>query len=190
MDSRRRALAIAWVVTVAFSLTFWLADEPLVLFLAWFTALLLLAASSALARPRIEERLHLPVAYRTVAAVAFALPLAGALLTQVPHASGVCMLFAPYFLLMAWLGYRTLVARSAYRALLTTTFGLLVWLPFCVFLGFGCKCGHPPPPHWTELATLRILLAIQLVNGFASAVALLSFAPRPDGLPEARVRAG
>jgi hypothetical protein len=180
-------LAIAWLVTVASALTFWLADEAPVLFLVWFSALLLLAASSALARPRTEERLHLPIAYRTVAAVAFALPLAGALLTQVPHASGVCMLFAPYFLLMAWLGYRTLVARGAHRALLMTTIGLLVWLPFCVPMAFGCKCGPARAPHWTEIATVRILLATQLVNGLLSAVALLAFQPRTEWLPEARV---
>jgi hypothetical protein len=188
--NRRRVLATAWLVVVALAVTAGLVGQPLALFGLWFAALMLLAMSSAIARPQREERLELPLAYRTTAAIAFALPLAGALLTQVPHASGVTYLFAPFFVLMAWLGYRTLVARSAYRALLTTTFGLLVWLPFCVFLGFGCKCGHPPPPHWTELATLRILLAIQLVNGFASAVALLAFAPRPDWLPEARVRAG
>jgi hypothetical protein len=184
---KRHVLAIAWGVLVLAALTSWLARQPLALFGLWFATLMLLTLSSALARPQTDERLELPVAYRAAAAVAFALPLAGALLSQVPHASGVSSLFAPYFALMAWLGYRTLVARGSHRALFATTVGILVWLPFCVFLGVGCKCGPPKPPHWTELATLRILLATQLVNALTSAVALLAFQPHAEGLPEARV---
>lgn len=190
MDRRRRVLAIAWILAVALALTGWLAGQPLTLVGLWFAALMLLATSSAIARPRTDERLERPLAYRIVTAFSFALPLAGALLTQVPHGSDVSYLFAPYFVLMAWLGYRSLVARGAHRALLMTTCGLLVWLPFCLFLGFGCKCGAWKPPHWTEIATLRILLATQLINGLASAIALLAFTPHTEWLPEARVREG
>lgn len=186
MERSRRALAIVWFLLVAGAFASWLA-EPLLLAALWFVALVLLGVTSRISRPRGDERLELPAAYRAVAAVAFAVPLAGALLSQLPHASDVSALFAPYFALMAWLGYRAMVARGPYRALLATTVGVLVWLPFTVLLGFGCKCGPYRPPHWTELATLRLLLAVQLVNGFTSAVALLAFQPRNEWLPEARL---
>ena len=88
MELRRRVLAIAWLALVGSAVTSWLAGQPLVLFGLWFAALMLLAMSSVVARPSTDERLELPLAYRTAAAVAFALPLAGELLTQVPHASG------------------------------------------------------------------------------------------------------
>jgi hypothetical protein len=189
MATRRRALAIAWMSLVATAIVGHLAHEPIAVLFAWFTALMLTPFTTALGDTRADERLELPVSYRAVAAVALALPLAGVLLLEVPDASAESYLFAPYFAVMAIVGYRVLVARGPRRALRATVLSLLVWPPFAMFLFMGCRCGHvvPPPPHWTELASEGLLYLTQVVDGALCAVALLAFAPRHELVPEARI---
>lgn len=191
MDVRRRVLAIAWVLTVCVALAGWFASEADVGFGmiagAWFSALFLLLWTSALARAGADERLERALAYRVVAGIAFALPLAGLLLTRVPHASGDTYVLSPYFFVMAVLGYRVMVARGPQRIVRAMAAGLLVWLPLIVVLGMGCHCGPYVEPNWTEGATYRLLFTTQLVDAALIAVALLAFKPRTEWLPEARV---
>ena len=127
-----------------------------------------------------------------MAAVAFAIPLGGALLSWVPLHADWSTALSPYFLLVAWLAYRALVARSPRPALLALAVSLLAWLPFVLFLCMGCKCRYyePPPPHWTEGVSWLALLATQLMNGVTVAASLLAFARRPEDVPEARVHQG
>lgn len=191
MEARRRVLATLWLVMVATALIGGLAHEPVAVACAWLVGIVVLPFTGALAAARAEERLELPVAYRAVAAIAFAVPLAGALLVEAPDPSGESYLFAPYFVIMALLGYRVLVARGPRRVLRTTVVSLLAWPPLGVFLFMGCRLQGfvPPPPHWTAIATERLLLLTQVVNGALCAVALLAFAPRHELVPEARVHA-
>jgi hypothetical protein len=181
---RRRVVAIAWGLAVALGLTSWLAGQLLGLTVLWLTAAVLLAVSWPLAPLYVDQRLELPLAYRTVAAVAFVVPLAGALLGALPHSSTDTREFAPCFMLLVWLGYRSLVARNAHQALLMTGCGLLLCLLFAVL--FGSDRGSWQPPRWTELPSFRVLFASQFVNACASGTALLAFQPRTEGLPEAR----
>jgi hypothetical protein len=183
---RRRVVAIAWGLAVALGLASWLASPVLGLTVLWFASLLLLAVSLPLAPMYIDERLELPLAYHTVAAVAFLVPLAGTLLAALPHSSSDMQQFVPFFMLLAWLGYRSLVARNAHQALLLTVSCLLLWVPFGLL--FGYEHGSWQPPDWTELVSFRVLFAAQFVTAVASGTALLAFRPRTEGLPEARVR--
>jgi hypothetical protein len=191
MDVRRRVLAIAWLLLVCAAIGGWFASESAVRFGlitgAWFAGLFLLLCTSALARLGADERLERALAYRVVAGVAFALPLAGLLLTRVPHAADDTYLMAPYFFVMALLGYRVMVARGPRRIVRAMVAAELVWLPLIVVLGMGCKCGPHVEPSWTEGATYRLLFAIQLVDAALIAIALLAFKPRTEWLPEARV---
>jgi len=191
MATARRVLATAWLLLVATALIGRLAHEPLAICCAWLLAVVLLPFTTGFGETAADERLELPVAYRAAAAVGFALPLAGALLVEVRGASGESYLFAPYFVVMAFLGYRVLVARGPRRVVRTMVASLLLWPPLAVFLAMGCRPHGwvAPPPHWTELATEHLLLLTQVVNGALCAVALLAFAPRHALVPEARVQA-
>ena len=191
METARRVLAIAWLLLVATALIGRLAHEPLAIACAWALAILLVPFTTGFGETAADERLELPLAYRAVAAVGFALPLGGALLVEAHDASGESYLFAPYFILMALLGYRVLVARGPRRVMRTMVASLLLWPPLAVFLAMGCRIHGwvAPPPHWTEVATENLLLLTQVVNGAVCAVALLAFAPRHALVPEARVQA-
>jgi len=188
----RRVLAAMWLVLVATAAIGDAIGEWRVLVFAWFAALALLGGSGSSIKAERDERLERPRLYSAIAAVGFAIPLAGALLTWVPHHSDLCTLLAPYFVLSAWLTYRALVARGPRPALLAMCTSLLVWPPFMVFVAMGCKCGHEhmPPPHWTEGAAWLALLATQLWNAVTVAASLVSFARRKEFAPEARLRAG
>lgn len=187
----RRWLAAVWIVLVLIALIGHLADLPLAIVGAWFGALMMLGATGSTVRAQRDERLERPRAYRIVAAVAFVIPLGAALLTWVPHHSDWSTALSPYFALVAWLAYRALVARGPRPAMVAMTVSLLAWLPFMVLLGLGCKCGHhvEPPIHWTETVSWLALLATQLMNGLAVAASLVSFVPRTDEVPEARLYA-
>jgi hypothetical protein len=191
MDVRRRVLAIGWFLAVCTAIGGWFAAGSGVRFGlvtgAWFAGLFLVVCTSALARPGIDERLERPLVYRAVAGLAFALPLAGMLLTRVPHASDDPYLLFPYFFVMALLGYRVMVARGPRRIVRAMVAAELVWLPLIVVLGMGCKCGRYVEPSWTEGATYRLLFAIQVVDAALIGVAMLAFKPRVEWLPEARV---
>ena len=144
------------------------------------------AAAPAVKPPAAPPRLELPVAYHTVAAVALVVPLAGALLATLPHSSRDTHVFVGFFVLMVWLGYRSLVAHNAHQALLMTFCGLLLWAPFALVFGFDERNSWEPA-RLTELVSFRVLFATQFVNAFASGIALFAFRPRTEGLPEARV---
>jgi hypothetical protein len=109
----------------------------------------------------------------------------------VPHHADWSTLLAPYFVLVAWLAYRALVARGPRPAMLAMTVSMTAWLPFMIFLGMGCKCMHytPPPPHWTETMSWLALLATQLMNALTVAASLVAFVRRTEDVPEARVHA-
>lgn len=187
----RSWLAAMWFVLVATAAIGHLADVPLAIVGAWFGALLMLGGTGSTAKAQPEERLERPRAYRAVAAIAFAIPLGAALLTWVPHHADWSTLLAPYFVLVAWLAYRALVARGPRPAMLAMTVSMTAWLPFMIFLGMGCKCHRfdPPPPHWTEDVSWLALLATQLMNGLTVAASLVSFARRTEDVPEARLHA-
>lgn len=194
MELRRRVLAITWFLLVCTAVAGWFASQPSVrvgmLTGAWFSGLVLLLCTSALARPGADERLDRALAYRAVAGVAFALPLAGLLLMRVPHASDDTYALAPYFFVMALLGYRVMVARGPRRIVRAMVASQLTWLPLIVVVSMGCKCSRYVEPSWTEGATYRLLFAIQLVDAALIGIALLAFSPRTEWMPEAKVRAG
>lgn len=185
----RRVVATLWLSLVAATLAGYELREPLVLVGAWFGALLVLGASGSSVKARGEERLERPRLYRAVAAIAFVVPVAGALLATVPHHDDVATLFVPYFSIVALLQYRALVANGPRAAPLAMCVAVLLWLPFCLPLTMGCKCYRydPPPPHWTETAVPLALFTTLVLDAVLCAVALLSFAHRDDDLPEARI---
>jgi len=185
----RRVVAGMWLSLVAATLAGWELREPLVIVGAWFGALLVLAGSGSSVKARREERLERPRLYQAVAAIAFVVPVAGALLATVPHHDDLATLFAPYFAIVALLQYRALVATGPRPAPLAMCVAILLWLPFCFPLLLGCKCYRydPPPPGWTEAAVPLALFTTLVLDGILCAVALLSFAHRDDDLPEARI---
>jgi hypothetical protein len=186
----RRWLAAAWVLVVATAAIAHVADLPRALVGAWFGALILAGGSGSTVKAERLERLELPRLYRGVAAIAFAIPLGAALLTWVPHHSEWSTVLSPYFVLVAWLAYRALVARGPRPAMLALTISMLAWLPLMIFLGMGCRCGHyvAPPVHWTETMSWLALLGTQLMNGLTVATSLVSFVRRTDEMPEARLQ--
>src|SRR6185312_10080612 len=141
-------------------------DVPLAIVGAWFGALLVLAGSGSSVLARSDERLERPRIYRAAAGLAFAVPLAGALLATVPHHDDLATLFAPYFVIVALLQYRALVSQGPRAAPLAMCVALLLWLPFCFPLMLGCKCYRydPPPPNWTHPAVGLLLLATLLLG--------------------------
>ena len=185
----RRVVAALWLSIAAAATIGHVWDVPLAIVGAWFGALLVLAGSGSSVRARGDERLERPVLYRATAAVAFAAPLAGALLATVPHHDDHATLFVPYFSIVALLQYRALVANGPRAAPLAMCVAVLLWLPFCLPLTMGCKCYRydPPPPHWTETAVPLALFTTLVLDAVLCAVALLSFAHRDDDLPEARI---
>jgi hypothetical protein len=187
----RRWLAAVWIVLAATAAVGHVADVPLAIVGAWFGALLMLGGTGSTAKAQADERLERPRTYRTVAAIGFAIPLGAALLTWVPHHADWTTILSPYFVLVAWLAYRAVVARGPRPAMLAMTVSLFAWLPFMVLMCIGCKCARydPPPPHWTETVSWLALLATQLMNGLTVAAALISFARRTEEVPEARLHA-
>jgi hypothetical protein len=185
----RRACAFVWSILVALALISWVGAAPLGVFAVWVLALGAIFFTSRATRNAIDERLDRPLAYRTAAAVALAVPLAGALLVVVPGHSYITSLFAVYFVFIAVLAYRALVATGPRAALATLTAAQLLAVPF-VFLGaiasMGCKLHHPPPP-WTDRWTLVACLVTQLFAMIAAGVAPICFHPRDEHLPEARL---
>ena len=190
MDGHRRACSIAWGVLVVAGFVAWRMDSPLGVVGAWFAALPLNVITGRAARPTGDERLDLPLAYRAAALAAVVVPLAGALLATVPGASFTSQVCVPYFALIAFFGYRALVARGPRRALAVATAASLAIVP-CLFVAalgsMGCKCGPYRPPHWTEHASLLALLASLLVSMALAGVAVAAFRPRDLALPEARI---
>ena len=184
----RHVVAGLWLTLVAAAALGHAFGQPLVLVGAWFGALLVLGGSGSSVLARTEERLERPRLYRAVAALAFAVPLGGALLATAPHHDDIATLFAPYFAIVALLQYRALVATGPRAAPLAMCVALLLWLPFCFPLALGCKCYRydPPPPHWTEVAVPLVLLATLLLAALQCAAALVSFA-HEEALPEARL---
>jgi hypothetical protein len=185
----RRVVAGMWLSLVAATLVGYELREPLVLVGTWFGALLVLGASGSSVKARGDERLERPALYRAVAAIAFVVPVAGALLATVPGHDDIATLFAPYFAIVALLQYRALVATGPRPAPLAMCVAVLLWLPFCFPLMLGCKCYRydAPPPSWTETAVPLALFTTLVLDGILCAVALLSFAHRDDELPEARI---
>jgi hypothetical protein len=185
----RRVCAGIWLSLVAVALLGDLGDQPIVIVFAWFGGLLMLGGTGSTIRAEATERLERPRLYRAVAAVAFVIPMATALLVELPTHSAWTTILAPYFAIVAWLQYRALVARGPRPALVAMCVSLLLWLPEMLFLGMGCKCGHyiAPPVHWTEPVTWAALIVSQLVNAVLAATALVSFARRTEELPEARL---
>lgn len=184
----RRVVAALWLSLAATAAIGHAFHVPLAVAGAWFTTLLVLGATGSSVKVRAEERLERPRLYRATAAVAFVVPISGALLATVPGHDGLAELFAPYFVIVAMLQYRALVADGPSAAPLATCVAVLLWLPFCLPLMLGCKCcGYvPPPPHWTELAVPAALFTTMVVDAVLCAVALVSFA-HSDDLAEARL---
>ncbi len=188
----RRVVAALWLSLAAAAAIGHAWEIPLAVVGAWFGALLVLGASGSSVRAHADERLERPLLYRATAALAFAVPVAGALLATVPGHDGLAALFAPYFVVVALLQYRALVANGPRGAPLAMCVALLLWIPFCFPLALmGCKCCGwvPPPPHWTKTAVPLVLLATMALDAVLCAAALLSFAHHDD-VPEARLTTG
>lgn len=188
----RRIVAVLWVLVAAVAAVGHVWGVPLAIVGAWFGALVVLGGSGSSVQARRDERLERPRLYRVTAAVAFVVPLAGALLAVVPGHDDLVALFAAYFAIVALLQYRALVARGPRAAPLAMCVAVLLWIPFCFPLMFvGCKCGGyvPPPRHWTHDAVPVVLLATLLLDAVLCAAAVVSFA-HEEALPVARLRTG
>jgi hypothetical protein len=189
----RRACAFVWSILVVLALVGCAGRAPLAVVAAWVIALGATFFTSRATRNAIDERLDYPLAYRTAAAVALAVPLAGALLVAVPGHSDVTSLFAVYFLLIAVLAYRALVATGPRAALATLAAAQLLAVPFVLVgavMSMGCKCGHHPPPPWTDRWTLIACAVAQLFAMIAAGIAPIAFHPRDPDMPEARLHHG
>ena len=185
----RRVVAAVWLLLAAAAALGHVCNMPLAVAAAWFGALLALGGTGSSVKLRPDERLERPALYRATAALAFVVPVAGALLATVPGHDGIAELFAPYFVIVAILQYRALVANGPAAAPLAMCVAVLLWLPFCFPLMFmGCKCCGwvRPPPNWTFEAVPVALLTTMLVDAVLCAVALLSFAHH-EAVPEARL---
>lgn len=187
----RRACAFAWTLVVALAVFAWIGAVPLAVVAAWLFALPVIFCTSRATRGAHDERLDLPLAYRTAAGAALAVPLAGALLAVVPGHSDISSLFAVYFMAVAFFAYRAVVATGPRRALAAMTTAQLLGVPFlflAALASMGCKCGpYRREPPWTDRWTLVAFLVTQLVAAIAAGVAPIAFHPRDEDMPEARL---
>ena len=190
----RRTCSILWAILVAIAVVSAFAGEPFGDVIVWLAALPLMAITSGRSRASNDERLDRPVVYHVAAGAVLAVALAGALCAAVPGSRDVSEVFAFYFMPIAWLAYRALVARGPSRALVVGAVAQLFSLPF-LFVGalasMGCKCGpYRVPPPWTDGASLLACFTVQLMSMILVAVAIVAFQPRDPALPEARLRNG
>lgn len=186
----RRACSITWAVLVVLAVVSVALAQPLGDLIVWLASLPLLLISARAARHAIDERLDRPAVYHVAAGALLALAIGGALLATVPGSSDISALFAGYFLPVAWLAYRALVARGPWRALTAGAVAQLFSVPFVIvgaIAAMGCKCGPHHAPPWTDGATLVACLATQLFAMILVGVALVAFRPRDTALPEARL---
>ena len=186
----RRACAFVWSILVAAALLSWAGEAPLGAVAVWLIALPVIFFTSRAMRGAVDERLDLPTGYHAAAAAALVVPVAGALLAVVPGHSDLSSLFAVYFVAIAMLAYRALVARGPRGALATLTGAQLLGIPFvflCALFSMGCKCGHYREPPWTDRWTLITFALTQLFAMIAAGVAPIAFHPRDEAMPEARL---
>ena len=142
----------------------------------------------SLAKFEPEEALVYPRMYRAVAGAWLAVSLGGVVLGLSPSASDASRFFAVYFGAVSLLAYRAVVARGPRRAVSGVVISILLWFPLVIFLATRNDAReHQPVPNWTENATFLVLQILVLVLPVVAAGALVTFMPRQDQVPPARV---
>ena len=142
----------------------------------------------SLAKFEPEEALVYPRLYRIVAGAWLAVSLGGVVLKLIPDASKTNQFFAAYFGAVSVLAYRAVVARGPRRAVNGVVISVLLWFPLVLFLFTQNDAReHEPLPNWTENATFIVLQLFVLVLPVVAAAALVTFMPRQDQVPAARV---
>ena len=90
-----------------------------------------------------------------------------------------------FFGLTSILAYRCIVTRGPRAALVTVVLAMWAWLPPAVVAFTGCRYRYVTP--WTETASAHALWIVLLLLPLLAIAALVSFGPRRDHVPDARV---
>jgi len=182
----RRFCAVLWAFVLAFALAATVFQDPRGLALCFIAAVVTSFLTVGMCKLTRDERLARPAMYRVTSAVLLGAALCGIAIAFVPRGSDTSRVTAVFFGIAAFLAYRCVVTRGPAAALWTVVLAMWTWIPFVFVTLVGCG-RYRRVPHWTEIASLQSMRVVLLLLPVLAIAALVSFTPRRDHMPDARV---